>query len=367
MLNFWPFYVREVWTNRLGDCRRVALFGAGEHTGWLLDQVQKLPGPKVVAIIDDHADRIREVHGQAVVKPEQADPSNFDAVVISSDANEEKLHHRARACFPQARIVRLYEGLPAGPYEKQGDLPAGIDTLVGADEAVNLDTVIAAAQEVRTKESLLEVFAKLDPDEYIGRFCESYRRAIDRFGPGWKYLDLWSLLHAYASVAKPKRYLEIGTRRGHSLAAVCGGLPPDALAELEVVACDLWVTDYAGAENPGPDFVTGQVARLGYTRPIRYLSGSSHELIPELLGDGSETFDLITVDGDHSRDGALADLNHVVGSLRIGGLLVFDDICHPQHPYLHEAWTTAIAHRPELETYTNLRDGTGTAAAIRFR
>jgi predicted O-methyltransferase YrrM len=97
------------------------------------------------------------------------------------------------------------------------------------------------------------------------------------------------------------------------------------------------------------------------------LSGSSHELLPEFLRGGAETFDLITVDGDHSRDGALADLNTVAGALRPGGLLAFDDISHPQHPYLYEVWIAAIGNRSNLETYTNQRDGTGIAAAIRFR
>ena len=44
-----------------------------------------------------------------------------------------------------------------------------------------------------------------------------------------------------------------------------------------------------------------------------------------------------------------------------------DDINHPQHPYLYEVWSTAVANRRELETYADGRDGTGIAAAIRFR
>lgn len=367
MINFWSCYIREVWSNRLADCRRVALFGAGEHTGWLLDTVGTIERPEVVTLIDDRGDRMREFRGLPVVVPERADRSAFDAVVISSDANEEKLYRRARQCFADMPIVRLYEGLPPGPYEKLGDLPQGIDALVGPDEAVNLDTVVSVAQAVETKERLIEIFGKLDPDPYIDRFTSSYRRAIERFGRNWRHVDLWSLLHAYASLARPSRYLEIGTRRGHSLAAVCGAIVEHASEDLEIVACDLWAKGYADTDNPGPEFVTGQLARLGYTRPIQFLNGSSHELIPELLRETHQTFDLITVDGDHSRDGALADLNDVVGSLRTGGLLAFDDISHPQHPYLHEAWTTAIQHRAELETYTNLRDATGIAAAIRYR
>ncbi|HUU83730.1 MAG TPA: class I SAM-dependent methyltransferase [Phycisphaerae bacterium] len=368
MTNFWAYYIREVWANRLGDCARVALFGAGEHSGWLLDAVDSAGGAEVVVLIDDRAEQIREFKGRPVVTPDKADPSGFDAVVISSDANEAKLFERARQCLPNTRVVRLYDGLPSGPYEKHGDLPAGIDTVASPAEAINLDTVVAVAREVETKEGLMEIFSKLDPDLFFDRLVQGYRRAIERYGRRWRYVDLWSLLYAYASVTRPQRYLEIGTRRGHSLAVVCGAVGVEAAAtELEVVACDLWVENYAGSDNPGPQFVTEQLARIGYTRSVRFLSGSSHELLPEFLRGGAEKFDLITVDGDHSRDGALADLNTVAGALRLGGLLAFDDINHPQHPYLYEVWNTAMANRRELETLVNRRDGTGIAAGIRFR
>jgi len=367
MLNFWPYYVREIWTSRLAGCKRVALFGAGEHTGWLLDAVASPAGPEVVTLIDDRGQRIPEFRGLPVVTPEKADAAAFDAIVISSDANEARLFARARTCFPDTPIVRLYEGLPAGPYEKHGEMQIGVDTLPLPSEAVNLDTVIGLAQAVETKERLMAAFEQLDPDPFFTRLAASYRAAIERFGRHWRHVDLWSVLCAYASLARPGRYLEIGTRRGHSLAAVCAGLGADECNDAEIVACDLWVEGYAGTDNPGPQFVAEQLTRLGYTRPITFLSGSSRELIPELLSGAPEQFDLITVDGDHSRDGALADLNNVVGSLRVGGMLAFDDINHPQHPYLHEVWNTAVAHRRELETYANRRDGTGIAAAVRFR
>ncbi len=367
MLNFWPYYIRDMWTKHLSGCRQVALFGAGEHSRWLLDVVASADGPEVVALIDDNADRMPEIRGRPVVTPAGAGELQFDAIVISSDAAEERLFLRARQCFPDSRIVRLYEGLPPGPYDKQGEIPAGIDSVVSPAEAVNLETVVALAQDVETKERLIDVMGSLDPDPFIGRTIDGYRRAIERFGRRWRYIDLWSILYAYTSLTKPRRYLEIGTRRGHSLAAVCSASLADGNCDLEVVCCDRWIENYAGTANPGPDFVAEQMSRLGYTKCIRFLSGSSHELIPEFLGESCGDFDLITVDGDHSRDGAAADLANVVGRLCIGGMLAFDDINHPQHTYLHEVWKQATAHRPNLETYANPRNGTGIAAAIRYR
>ncbi|MBI4718481.1 MAG: class I SAM-dependent methyltransferase [Planctomycetes bacterium] len=367
MLNFWPFYIREVWRARLQGCNRIALFGAGEHTRWLLGIVQNLAPPEVVALFDDAADRIREIRGVAVLPPGGAGDVEFDAVVVSSDAQEEKLLARARECFPGRRVVRLYEGLPPGPYDKQGELPAGIDTLPGPAETVNLETVVQVAGAVETKQRLIEVFHRMEPDPYVRRITDGYARAISRFGPAWRYVDLWCVLYAYARLARPVRYLEVGTRRGHSLAAAWAGWADGGGREFAPVCCDCWVTGYAGTENGGPTFVTGQMKRLGFEGSIEFLSGSSHELLPGFLRSSAAGFDLITVDGDHSREGARADLLEVLGSLRLGGMLAFDDINHPQHGYLGQVWRESMTGRCGWETYENPRDATGIAAAIRYR
>lgn len=366
MLNFWPYYIRELWSHRLSDVSRVALFGAGEHSTWLLDVVSGLSGPKVVALIDDRADQIREVRGLPVVAPDAFARLEVDAVVISSDASEQTLYDRARTALPGVRLIRLYKHLPNGPYDKQGELANGIDTLLRPDEAINLDSVVALAMEVETKRALIDVLEKLDPDPYVARMLDGYRRAIDRFGKHWKYVDLWSMLHAYAVLVGPERYLEIGTRRGHSLAAVCAGCLTTGRIDLDVVSCDLWIKNYAGTDNPGPQYVASQMKKLGHTRTIRFLSGSTRETLPELFSDPSEWFDLATVDGDHSRDGARSDLEHVVPRINKGGMIAFDDISHPQHKYLGEVWDVVMRFHREFETYTNPRNHTGIAAAIRY-
>ncbi len=367
MLNFWPFYIAQVWSTKLKGMRRVALFGAGEHSKWLLDLTAGFDGPEVIGLIDDRADRIPEFGGRRVVSPDDAGKLEFDAIVISSDAAESALWTRAKECFPAATIVRLYEGLPPGPYEKFSEVVPRIETIAGPAETVNLDTVVAFASDVEPKRKLVEVFGRLDPDPSIGRMVDGYRRAIDRFGSRWRYIDLWSLLYAYTVLARPARYLEIGTRRGHSLAAVCAASMQSGADSLEVVCCDRWIERYAGQANPGPEFVKEQMTRIGFEGAIRFLSGSSHELLPALFQDSGERFDLVTVDGDHSRQGALADLEDVVGRIRLGGMLAFDDINHPQHLYLHDVWKRVMEGRQDFETYANPRNATGIAAALRYR
>lgn len=367
MLNFWPFYIREIWTTWLSGRRTVALFGAGEHSRWLMNIVKGLPGPRIALLIDDRADAIREVCGVRVVTPKAIDVGSIDAVVISSDSVEEKLWARAKQCFPKTPIVRLYEGLPPGPYEKQGDLPAGIDTIPGPADTINLDSVVALASSGDTKKRIADLFNRMTGDPYARRLADGYTRGVARFGESWRYVDLWSMLYAYARLASPKHYLEIGTRRGHSLASVLMGCA-DASASLpQVVSCDMWVQVYAGTGNPGPTFVADETKRLGFDVRIEFLSGSSHEVLAPFLRGATRTFDLITVDGDHSRDGARADLLDVVDHLNLGGMLAFDDINHPQHTYLGQVWREVMSNRTGMETYENPRNSTGIAAAIRYR
>lgn len=367
MLNFWPYYIREIWTSRLKGSRKAALFGAGEHSRWLLDLVQGFDGPRIVCLIDDRADAIREIKGIRVVTPDECDPRSFDVIVVSSDSAEEALLTRARQCFPRTPIVRLYEGLPPGPYDKQGDIPAGIDALPLPGETVNLETVVGVASSAKTKHRLVQLFQRMDADVYAQRLVEGYTRGLDRFGEDWRYVDLWSIVYAYARLAPPRDYLEIGTRRGHSLAAVLAGCADASAAMPAVVSCDMWVEQYAGVENPGPGFVAAQMKRLGFDANIEFLGGSSHELVRPYLTATGRTFDLITVDGDHSRDGARQDLTDVTGALRLGGMIAFDDIHHPQHAYLGQVWRDVFEGRSAFETYENPRNGTGIAAAIRYR
>ena len=198
MLNLWPYYIAKIWSHELRGIRRVALFGAGEHSKWLLDVVAPLGGPEIVGLFNDRAEHSRVFKGLGVVHPTNAAALRFDAIVISSDAAEDKLFARAKACFPDTRIIRLYDGMPCGPYGKHGDIAPDSETIPDPSGTINLDTVVEFAKSVDIKRKIIEVFSELDPDPYIGRTVDGYRRAIDRFGSKWRYIDLWSLLYAYA-------------------------------------------------------------------------------------------------------------------------------------------------------------------------
>lgn len=175
------------------------------------------------------------------------------------------------------------------------------------------------------------------------------------------YWDLACALNYLARRARPSSYLEIGTRRGKSLAQVITGQPA-----CDVVSIDLWVSPYGGVDNPGPDFVRQEMRRLGHVGELRLLSGESQRVLPTFVAENpNRRFDLITVDGDHTDDGAWADLSATVELLEPGGWLLFDDLTHPLHTLMPVWERFEKEHAAIVDCAQNVRDHTGTAVARR--
>jgi predicted O-methyltransferase YrrM len=119
-------------------------------------------------------------------------------------------------------------------------------------------------------------------------------------------------------------------------------------------------------ENPGPDFVRAELKRLGHTDQLTLISGDSKETVPQFLTDHPELyFDLITVDGDHSEVGARIDLENVMCRLKVGGVLLLDDLSHPQHRYLEKLWDELITNNDDFDSAKYIELGYGIGFAIR--
>lgn len=164
-----------------------------------------------------------------------------------------------------------------------------------------------------------------------------------------------------AKKVKPKRYLEIGTRRGWSLAMVAA-----SNIDCELYCFDTWDVNYSNSPNPGPTFVTGEMSKLGYTKPINFINGNSHETLPKFFNEhvGLE-FDLILVDGDHTVDGALADLKDTMPHVAKGGMLVFDDIVECER--LDEVFFHMKNLFPNFEYHAYMKNNPGVGIAIRVQ
>jgi predicted O-methyltransferase YrrM len=208
---------------------------------------------------------------------------------------------------------------------------------------------------------ILAFYHLLATDEYIQYTNAFYIENMKTYGASWWYLDITNVLYAAAKVLQPHSYLEIGVRRGRSLCVVARACPT-----VNILGIDMWMQGYAGMENPGKDFVAAELKKHGHVGTVDFIDGDSHQIVPALFKQNPALrFDLITVDGDHSEAGALDDLQNVVSHLAVGGVLVFDDLSHPAHPYMADVWRRLKTQAPYLATYEFDEVGYGVAFAIR--
>jgi predicted O-methyltransferase YrrM len=208
---------------------------------------------------------------------------------------------------------------------------------------------------------VLAIFGRLQHDQYMNFVENYYRRGLESFGESWVYADINTVLLGLARLLRVESYLEIGVRRGRSMAMIAA-----QQSGCYIAGFDMWMENYGGMENPGPDFVRAEMQHLGHHGQLELISGDSHRTVPQYFKDNpARFFDLITVDGDHSEMGAAADLVTVMPRIKIGGALVFDDVSHQSFPYLRQVWTGTVASNPRFSPYMFEETGFGIAFAIR--
>ena len=208
---------------------------------------------------------------------------------------------------------------------------------------------------IRAVSDILEL---LEPDDFIKQLLKEYPERLDSRE---LYADLVTVLFSISVIMSPKTYLEVGVRRGRSMAVVASVCP-----ECRIVGFDTWEPVYSGMPTPGPEFVVQELKKVGYKGCPVLISGDSHLMLQayfSTIGEDSR-FDLITVDGDHSHVGATQDLLDVLPWLRVGGVIVFDDIVLV--PHLRESWRV-VSEDPRFSCWEWTANGYGVALAVKDR
>jgi len=112
--------------------------------------------------------------------------------------------------------------------------------------------------------------------------------------------------------------------------------------------------------------VEAEVRRLGHRGRLELVSGDSRETVPAYLdAHPGVSFDLVTVDGDHTPAGAAADLANVLPRVSVGGVVVLDDVAHPLHRDLQPVWDRLVASNPAFDGAIYRELGYGVAFAVR--
>jgi predicted O-methyltransferase YrrM len=223
-------------------------------------------------------------------------------------------------------------------------------------------TIASRATRLETIRKVMAIARCLVRDDIIDSLLCFYEHGVARFGADWRFADIATTLVALGELVKPARYLEIGVFHGRSMSMIAATSP-----QCELFGFDMWIPDYAGMANPGPDLVREQLGRVGHTGPVRLISGDSHETVPRFLAEHPDLyFDVITVDGDHTAQGAAQDLRDVMPRLKLGGFLVFDDIMHPETRYLWRVWSQVVATDPGFVAWDFREMGNGVALAMKI-
>jgi predicted O-methyltransferase YrrM len=229
--------------------------------------------------------------------------------------------------------------------------------MLGA-QAIGADLVGNAASYVREAKALLD---RLEPDTYSRYVVDFYTRGLERYGDKWGYADLVTALIALGQRMKPQSYLEVGVRRGRSVCALASVAPACDMAMF-----DMWVQNYAGMDNPGADLVDSELTKIGHTGKRTYVSGNSHETLKDYFKKNPDAyFDIINIDGDHSNHGAAEDIADVLPRLRIGGVLVFDDVSNHNVAGLGEVWRRMVGDDQRFSVFTYDDVGYGVGIAVR--
>ena len=220
-------------------------------------------------------------------------------------------------------------------------------------------TLRAAAMSEEAAKFVVDVLGRMTPMKEFTGHQFYYRWAQEKFGKHWRHADLLTTLCAAAYFIRPETYLEIGVCRGRSTAVV-GAMSP----ECAIYGFDLWIPDYGGAPNPGPDFVRDQLRAVSYAGNVTMVSGDSGKTLSPFLREHPDLyFDLITIDGVKTVAGQGTDFANALPRLKVGGIVVSDDI--PLLPVLRRVWDKVIGGDSRFASWEFAADGRGVVAAIR--
>jgi predicted O-methyltransferase YrrM len=220
-------------------------------------------------------------------------------------------------------------------------------------------TLAAAATSEDVARRVVAVLRALQHSPEIEQGIVFYEFGREKFGPHWRYADLLTTVCAAAGLVRPQNYLEIGVWRGRSTSVVGATWPT-----CDIYGFDMWIPDYYGVDNPGPDFVREQLARAGHKGKLELISGDSRETLPAFLRAHPDLyFDMITIDGDKSIPGCASDFAHALPRLKVGGIVVFDDL--PLKPALRRIWNKMVAKNVRYVAWEFIDGSCGVAAAVR--
>lgn len=272
-----------------------------------------------------------------------------------------RFHELAYRAINKLNKSKRKEGWAKTPHQGQAIFDYKDGRQLFEPHLLGPQTLLPSCSNAQTIRDVLAIFEKLEPDPFLKFLKAFYQKGLENFGERWVYADIATALYGVCKNLKVESYLEIGVRRGRSMCMVASQSP-----QCRIVGFDMWIPNYAGEANPGKDFVRNELSKVGYRGKVDFIDGNSRETVPSYFQKNPDAyFDLVTVDGDHSIGGAIIDIKNVIPRIKVGGVLVFDDICSPEHPYLKKVWDNQVANTGQFAAYSFTEVGLGIGFAVK--
>ena len=145
-------------------------------------------------------------------------------------------------------------------------------------------------------------------------------------GTCYRLCDNWyPLLDVSSYSSRPINYLEIGAHYGSNVISVANSYGVHECSRLWAV--DPWCdydeySEYVGAQRSIYETYKSNVSRAGVSDKVVTIRGYSHKEIPCFP---DSFFDIVYVDGNHSKEYVLEDAVLSFRKLKKGGVIIFDD------------------------------------------
>lgn len=169
-------------------------------------------------------------------------------------------------------------------------------------------------------------------DAFVDEYIFNHRNKLGKptmGGTDWRFADIVApAFREILGIAKPEKVLEVGFNAGASALMFLSINPKLIYSSVDV------------QEN---------AKSIGYLA-ARFFGFNFRKINSKLINPGMVSFcsgyDLIFLDGDHSEDGVRSDIEMALAFKP--KYILFDDVFHPSHFYIHKIITEDYADKLEI-------------------
>jgi predicted O-methyltransferase YrrM len=329
----------DVWTRLISELRseghkKIALFGGGKHTSWLMSQ-DLLQGVdlEVVCIIDDEPSS-STICGIPVVTPEEAHKyiENIDVMLPSSDSFQDFLLARIDELYPSPQHFQI---LPAYQQEaesvpKEHEYRYSVLAQPNSSPTQSIEYIHGIAESIQSRIEM----GLSEKRSWLPAFYERYRvpewvaGCINQFDAAF----FWDMIE----MSQPRKAVEIGTASGVSTAMLLAGANDLCAHDVEIRSYDIATNCYFESSRPLGSAIGEMVPEL-----VDQVSLFSRHVAANAAAQfGIGEIDLAFIDGNHKHPAPTFDVLALLYAMRPNGWIVLHDIelCNLNDEHGKQLW-----------------------------